>query len=448
MSVIPPTVFEFGHLCSDSYGADAQGYTVIPDADFCYLEKRCLTEDNSGFTQLMKPCFKRGCRLLQVQNYVGVIFVPSGHHIEVLPKTGLDSDSGETTYEQARATLLIMLQALGEFRHIQLDNAALNTLKMPLLEVFISQFLDCVNHIVKRGLKRDYVRQIDNLLVKKGKLSMVGQLRYNTVAKHRFYCEFDEYVENRPVNRLLKTAMLKVQGYCRNHSNQKLLRELLFAFDTVPKSLNTKQDFGSVQLDRGMQHYQPALSWAKLILGEASPISMQGDAGAPSLLFPMESVFESFVAKTLRSQLPTAYSLRTQAKTEKLVIHHLGSDKQRELFTLKPDLIIEKGDEQVCVLDTKWKRINPESTDKFDLSQADFYQMFAYGQKYLEAKGTLILIYPQTGSFQKPLEGHFAFSESLKLWVLPFKIDKSKSHIILPEDGSLSFGCDGAYQNL
>lgn len=443
MSVTPPTVFEFGYLCSDSDGTDVEGYTVIPDADFCYLEKRCLTEDNSGFNQLMKPCFKRGCRLLQVQNYVGVIFVPSGHHIEVLPKTGLDSDSGETTYEQARATLLIMLQALGEFRHIQLDNAALNTLKMPLLEVFISQFLDCVNHIVKRGLKRDYVRQIDNLLVKKGKLNMVGQLRHNTVAMHRFYCEFDEYVENRPVNRLLKTAMLKVQGYCRNHSNQKLLRELLFAFDAVPKGQNTKQDFGSVQLDRGMQHYQPALSWAKLIMGDASPISMKGDAGAPSLLFPMELVFESFVAKTLRSQLPTAYSLRTQAKTEKLVTHHLGAGKQRDLFTLKPDLMIEKGGEQVCVLDTKWKRINPESTDKFDLSQADFYQMFAYGQKYLEAKGTLILIYPQTVSFQKPLEGHFAFSESLRLWVLPFKIDKSKSHIILPEDGSLSFGCGG-----
>ncbi|WP_144361939.1 McrC family protein [Shewanella sp. MSW] len=443
MQSVTPTVFEFGYLCSDSYAGDAKGYTVIPDADFAYLEERCLTEDNSGFNQLMKPCFRRGCRLLQVQNYVGIIFVPSGDHIEVLPKTGLDSDSGETTYEQARATLLVMLQALGEFRHIQLDNAALKTLKMPLLEVFISQFLECVNHIVKRGLKRDYLRKVDNLLVKKGKLNMVGQFRHNTVAKHRFYCEFDEYVENTRVNRLLKSAMLMVQGYCRNHSNQKLLRELLFAFDAVPKSLNIKQDFDSVKLDRGMQHYKAALSWAKLILDGASPISMKGRTKAPSLLFPMESVFESFVAKTLRSQLPTAYSLRTQAKTEKLVTHHLGPGKQRNLFTLKPDLMIERDGEQVCVLDTKWKRINPDSTDKFDLSQADFYQMFAYGQKYLKAEGTLVLIYPQTGTFQKPLEGHFAFSGSLKLWVLPFKIDKFRSHIIFPEDDSLSLGDDG-----
>ncbi|PSV14003.1 McrC family protein [Photobacterium leiognathi] len=436
---MPPTVFEFGYLCSDKDEGDVQGYTVIPDADFRYLEESCLTEDNSGFNQLMMPRIKRGSRLLQVQNFVGVIFVPSGNHIEVLPKTGLESEFGETTYEEARSTLLTMLQALGEFRHIQLDNAGLKSLKMPLLEVFISRFLDNVNSIVKRGLKRDYVGQEDNLLVKKGKLNMSGQLRHNSVTKHRFYCEFDEYVENRPVNRLLKTAMLTVQGYCRNHSNLKLLRELLFAFDVVPNSLHTKQDFDSVRLDRGMQYYKPALAWAKLILGASSPISMKGEAGAPSLLFPMEAVFEAFVAKTLQSQLHDGYSLRTQARAEKLVTHHVETGNSRDLFTLKPDLMIEKAGSPTCVLDTKWKRINPESTNKFDLSQADFYQMFAYGEKYLEGKGKLVLIYPKTDKFASPIEGHFAFSKDLTLWVLPFDIKKNgASQLILPDASSLS----------
>ncbi|MEL6115329.1 McrC family protein [Photobacterium sp. SP02] len=448
MSVTPPIVFEFGYLCSDRDDGEAQGYTVIPDADFSYLEKRCLTEDNSGFNQLMQPRIKRGCRLLQVQNFVGVIFLPSGNHIEVLPKTGFAPETGEATYPEARSTLLIMLQALGEFRHIQLDNAGLKSLKMPLLEVFISQFLACVNHIVKRGLKRDYLGQEDNLLVKKGKLNMAGQLRHNSVAKHRFYCEFDEYVENRPVNRLLKTAMITVYGYCRNHSNQKLLRELLFAFDAVPKSHNIKQDFDSVNIDRGMQHYKPALAWAKLILGGSSPISMKGDADAPSLLFPMESVFEAFVAKTLRNQLQNGFSLQTQACAEKLVTHHFESDKHRDLFTLKPDLMIEKDGTPTCVLDTKWKRINPESTDKFDLSQADFYQMFAYGQKYLKGKGKLVLIYPKTDKFTSPIQGHFEFTKDLKLWVVPFSVDRNgSSKLVLPEVSCLSqeFFCTPAF---
>uniref|UniRef100_UPI003F5897C3 5-methylcytosine restriction system specificity protein McrC n=1 Tax=Vibrio cholerae TaxID=666 RepID=UPI003F5897C3 len=105
----------------------------------------------------------------------------------------------------------------------------------------------------------------------------------------------------------------------------------------------------------------------------------------------MEAVFEAFVAKTLRSQLHDGFALRTQARAEKLVTHHLETGHPRDLFTLKPDLMIEKDGSPICVLDTKWKRINPESTNKFDLSQADFYQMFAYGQKYLDGKGKLAL---------------------------------------------------------
>ncbi|WP_033932199.1 5-methylcytosine restriction system specificity protein McrC, partial [Vibrio cholerae] len=180
MPRVTSTVFEYGYLCAGEENQDIQGCTTISVRDFSYLEERCLTEDNSGFNQLMKPCFKHRKRMLQVQNFVGVIFLPSGNHIEVLPKTGLVADSGETAYEEARSTLLIMLQALGEFRHIQLENAGLKALKMPLLEVFVARFLDNVNHIVKRGLKRDYVRQEDNLLVKKGKLNMAGQLRHNS----------------------------------------------------------------------------------------------------------------------------------------------------------------------------------------------------------------------------------------------------------------------------
>ena len=446
-----PTVFEYGYLCSYKDGSDKDPshkdgsekndwqYTFILASDFAYLEKRCLTEGNGDFNQLMKLRIKAGCKLLQVQSFAGVIFVPSGQHIEVLPKTGRGSEPNETAFADARKKLLVMLQALGEFRHIQIESAGLNTLNMPLLEIFIGRFLESVNHVVKRGLRCDYVGQEDNLLVKKGKLSMAGQLRKNAVHKHRFYCEFDEYSINRPINRILKTAMLKVQGYTRHHRHQKWLRELLLSFDGVPKSTEIKQDLSRVRVDRGTVHYQSAFAWAKLILADLSPIGMKGEADAPSLLFPMEAVFEAYVAKILRSQIKEGFSVRAQSCAKTLVVHHIANEK-RGMFTLKPDLIIEKSGGSLCVLDTKWKRIDSSSKFKFDLSQADFYQMFAYGQKYLNGKGGLILIYPQTEYFTTPIEGHFKFSDDLKLWVLPFEIgNKGQSQLIFPAKSALSF---------
>ena len=82
--------------------------------------------------------------------------------------------------------------------------------------------------------------------------------------------------------------------------------------------------------------------------------------------------------------------------------------------------------------DTKWKlrdQTQQNASDKYGLSQSDFYQMFAYGNKYLNGKGTLVLIYPKHGDeksgLTKPIEIPFEFDENLKLYVLPFDLNKS-----------------------
>ncbi|WP_419819735.1 5-methylcytosine restriction system specificity protein McrC [Acinetobacter sp.] len=61
------------------------------------------------------------------------------------------------------------------------------------------------------------------------------------------------------------------------------------------------------------------------------------------------------------------------------------------------------------------------SQDKYGISQADLYQMFSYGQKYLEGCGKIVLIYPMHSKLNAHLPV-FNFSEELKLYVLPFDL--------------------------
>jgi 5-methylcytosine-specific restriction enzyme subunit McrC len=71
------------------------------------------------------------------------------------------------------------------------------------------------------------------------------------------------------------------------------------------------------------------------------------------------------------------------------------------MFRLKPDLLMALG-RQKWLLDTKWKRLDAGARDnKYDLAQQDFYQMLAYGHKYLESKGEMVLIYPKTREFPR-----------------------------------------------
>ncbi|MGI9276301.1 MAG: McrC family protein [Endozoicomonas sp.] len=427
------TVFEYGYLSCE---VDEHRCSRIPVRAFSYLEALCLnqSEDTPAFLRL---CSFRGHKALQVRNYVGVIHTPAGVQIEVLPKTSSD---GQQSEEEARSALLNMLRHLRAFRHIETADALVAAKHMPLLEVFIRQFLESVNRLVKRGLRSEYVRREGNQTFMKGKLLASQQLKHNLVNQHRFYVAYDEYLQDRPVNRLLHTALVRVANYAKSNANQKLCRELSFAFKDVPLSKNIRQDFAAMKMSRGMDYYKSPLAWARLILEGFSPLSMHGKDDAVSLLFPMEAVFEAYVASILRNQLKPPYSLKEQASSEYLVDY--GTSRW---FRLKPDLMILKGKEVAHVLDTKWKLLDSSKdngTDKLGLAQSDFYQMFAYGHKYCRSQGEMMLIYPRTGQFSEPLPQSFDFSRELKLWVVPFDVScgtADSKRLYLPEHHDRQF---------
>ncbi|MEZ8509898.1 McrC family protein [Vibrio splendidus] len=422
------TVFEYGYLTWDKAASDELGAKPISKRAFEYLKDVSLSAGESDTNKCLGLTKRFGHELLQVKNYVGVLFTPTGEHIEVLPKIGRKSVTHEQAVSESREMLLMMLQHLGSFRYVASNQANIASKQMPLLEAFINQFLQSVNTLVKRGLKSDYVTQEDNLRYQKGKLKVSQQIRHNIVNKHKFYVEYDEYLINRPANRLIKTALLKLAHYTRLATNQKLLRELQFAFADVPTSKSVKQDIKALKLDRGMLDYHSPVAWAKLILDGFSPLSMKGDSSALSLLFPMEAVFESYVSSVLRTQLPDGAELMTQASSKYLVTHN-----DRTQFKLKPDLLLTLPDNSKLILDTKWKLLDLDEHN-YGLSQSDLYQMFAYGHKYLGGKGDLFLIYPAHHSFNKPIEYSFDLSDTLRLWVVPFESDlNGDSRLILPD---------------
>jgi 5-methylcytosine-specific restriction enzyme subunit McrC len=59
-----------------------------------------------------------------------------------------------------------------------------------------------------------------------------------------------------------------------------------------------------------------------------------------------------------------------------------------------------------------------ERSKRYDLDQSDFYQLFAYGQKYLDGSMDLFLVYPKTAAFPEPFSP-FYFSPQMRLHVLP-----------------------------
>lgn len=404
------TIFEFDKIVEAKIDPAER---AVPRRVFAWLETQCLRNDDDapGWLKLTQL---NGQRAIQVSSYVGVIRTPCGFQIEVLPKTGR-----HTSPDEARALLIEMLKCLAGFRHIKTANADLIAERMPLLEVFIQQFLLAVGSVVKRGLRSDYVARQDNLFALRGRLLVAQQISQNLVRRDRFFTEHDEFSQDRAENRLIHTALRHVLTMCRSQESQRIARELSFVFAEIPQSVDVALDIQRIRVDRGMGYYESALDWAKLILQGLSPISGVGKHHAPSLLFPMEAVFEAYVEKHLARQLRGDFVLKAQASSQHLVAH-----EEQRWFRMKPDLLVKHGQTTHLVLDTKWKLLDvakKNGREKYQLSQADFYQLYAYGHHYLNGSGDIVLIYPKTDAFTKPLPVFdFPQSNGMRLWVLPF----------------------------
>jgi len=155
--------------------------------------------------------------------------------------------------------------------------------------------------------------------------------------------------------------------------------------------------------------------------------TLKGNNNTLSLLFLMEAVFKSYTAYILAKTVKSPVVMTSQVSSISLVKH-----QNSKYFRLKPDLVLKKDDNIISVLDSKWKLLNQtknNGTDKYGLSQADFYQMFAYGYKYMNGEGEMFLIYPWHENFTQSIEDSFDFSseegKSLKLFVMPLCINES-----------------------
>ena len=327
------------------------------------------------------------------RNYVGVLQLPDGFKLEILPKACVNMPQGnrkrdkkkrEELFEKLRHLVLAMLRSFHDFSNKIYGIAGLNTANLNLFEVFIRMYLDGVMGVVKRGFKSAYVPQEGNLSCLKGKLLFNEHLRHNLVHQERFYVVYDEYSLNRPEHRLIKAALWRLRRETRDSGNENLLRQLLAVFDEIEPSKNYAQDFASIIIDRQNREYEEVLNWTRIFLRDKTFTPFAGANKAQALLFPAEKLFEAYVGKQI-SQIMEDWDVSLQAREKYLFTYNdpeAGQQKEKNAFLLKPDILLKRGN-RIVVMDAKWKVLENEKKRNWGISQEDMYHMYAYAHKYI-----------------------------------------------------------------
>ena len=381
----PYRITEYGTFIT---GKTIDGYTTLPSNTFSALENFVLSNrtDDVDALELMSISARKGIgKVITAKNYVGVITMNDGTTIEILPKIF----SHETITESKVKKLLVdMLKTLPNAPFKSLQSTNVNIDKLNIFEIFIRMFVDEVFYIVKRGLKCNYETIQANESVFKGKMVFAAQIKYNYAHKECSFVEYDEFNINRTENKILKSTLYYLYKKTTSIKNKTDIKTLLNAFTDVELSSNYKSDFAQIVPDRKTTDYQTALLWSKIFLMGKSFTSFAGSEVAFALLFPMETLFESYIAAQLKKSLDNSeYIISTQDKT-----YHLFDDPKK--FLMKPDIVIKnKASGKVFIMDTKWKLLS-DTKANYGISQGDMYQMFAYQKKYTSENVTLL--YPLT----------------------------------------------------
>ena len=326
---------------------------------------------------------------------VGIV-AAKGCSLEILPK--VDPDSGvEEAADAVRHRLVRMLDvALG----LDLDtgrDAAIHRQKHTLLEILIRAFADKLLAEVRRGLPRLYRQCEDHLPALRGRLDVTRQFTRNAVRPDRLACRFDQLDADTPLMRVMAAAVVTLGKHARSPETRRKLDELRHVLAEIPLVPVNRLPWKQVQIDRTNRRWESLFRLAQLLLRRDWQATHHA-ASAPeglTLLFPMNDLFEKYVAAMMRKALVgTGVEVVDQggyrACLGAFTGEHLESGDE---FRTRPDIILRRRGEVLAIIDTKWKKLARDPLDrKQGVSQADVYQLMAYARLYPTRE--LMLLYP------------------------------------------------------
>jgi 5-methylcytosine-specific restriction enzyme subunit McrC len=380
------------------YFSDEPGKLLKDDSDR-YLPRHLL-EKLRSFDEMQRKTGKLTVFDWSARDYakatsmVGVVQIP-GLTVEILPKiASVDSpDLGIT-----RSNLLYMLSLTRKLPITERDIACLGQQKMNLLEALIRLFAMRLMNELRRGIDHAYLYREENLPRVKGKILINRHLIKNAAHQERFYVGFDEFLEDTLLNRILKATSRRLISMSSVYATQRVLMEAAAVFDEVEDIIPSEHHFEQIHLHRNNERFCMLLDFCRMVWQGNSPNPATGLHKSFSILFPMEKLFEEFIANYIYQNASELELNRSEIAIQSIGCRkYLTKSNGKKMFQLKPDLILKDGvDKFRLVLDTKWKCLKSDVEDrKNGVSQADMYQMYAYAKQY--DCENVVLLYPKNG---------------------------------------------------
>jgi 5-methylcytosine-specific restriction enzyme subunit McrC len=345
---------------------------------------------------------------LEASQYVGVVRLGK-RTIQVLPKIHQTNSDEEKKKEDATRALISMLSYAGNFDVRETDVAPLLLGKAAeWFEILTALFAVHLKREWQNGAHRTYQAASDVLPVLKGRWRIADQLR-RPERKQVFEVTYDEFTADNQLNRVFRFVVEMLWKITRQFDSRRalgLLREWMDEVTLVDEV--DPEEAAPALLTRLNQRYEPLLNLARLFLEMAVPSPRAGNVSTFAFVFDMNQLFESFISNFIRRHrseiLPSRFNACELLVQSAGAVRALAQQGDREVFHLKPDILFRSGHTFPLIIDTKYKMLGAEAHS--GVSQADFYQMYAYANRY--CCDHTLLLFPQSVGMAKPVRERFS----------------------------------------
>ena len=337
---------------------------------------------------------------LQAGYYVGILWlIKQQKYVYIAPKMNCREDRVEIDFLKM---LLDIYTADIEMKHTQdlikiywkEPQITIEQQKDFLTPFLVIQFLQLLKRIVRKGLKKSYYKEEENLCSRiKGKIQIGKHLKQN-VFKNKLtshICQYQAFGVDSIENRFLKKVLQFVISFKNTHStlfagNEAAIDELITYctphFELISEEFNI-ESLKNITINPFFKEYKEAIEIGKHILKRFSyniTEATQQKVAIPPFWIDMPKLFELYVYKRLQEQFG-----------REAVTYHLTADYTELDFLLNtPDYKM--------VIDAKYKTIYEDSRVIDDIRQVSGYARLEKVYKKLKIEEDrlidCLIIYP------------------------------------------------------
>jgi 5-methylcytosine-specific restriction enzyme subunit McrC len=351
-------------------------------------------------------------KMARARNYIGFIHFEDSK-IEIYPKVFKNESeiSKELMHQHLFYWFSYCRRVKLPFHQSFLDRFEIDELPELIMYLFANQ----IHEVISIRPYSAYEEVQEALFTPRGRINFDRYVNRMSCANyHIIDCDYEPFVFDNSLNRIIKYCTRLLISKTTLPETQRILNEIIFMLEDVDDQVCFAQQLQILRIPSIYSDYEEIIQICHMILENQLYSYQEYEMKNWSLLFPMEYIFEDFIAGYIEKHFSDVFKVEPQKSD--LYLH-----TNPNAFNLQHDILLtnKKTGEQIIV-DTKYKpRWNLQKSDpKKGVAQSDMYQMISYA--YRRGTDRVLLIYPNTSD--KLTEDHvFLINKGTKDEIIKIK---------------------------